>query len=212
MIRSRATSPAPAARRLHRVRWRDLRLWLGLALIVGSMVVGSRVLSASQESVTAWRAARDLAPGSVPQLEPVTMPLGPVTGAYATGPDVPEGRMRLAVPAGALVPAAAIAPSEPAGLRLVTVAVDPLHAPAGLAAGDVVDVWHTPAQDTTAIAGPRLVRGGVLVAEALTEAVGMGGEIPVVLEVPEAAVADVVTSLRTGVIDLVRVPLSEVES
>jgi len=68
------------ARRLVRARWRDGRLWLGVVLIIASMVVGSRLISHSDERVTVWRATHDLSIGSEPaDLEPVAVALGDAT-------------------------------------------------------------------------------------------------------------------------------------
>ena len=120
--------------------------------------------------------------------------------------------MRVPVAAGALVPADAFGPLPAAPTRRVTVPVDPLHAPVGMTAGDVVDVWSTPATDAAVAAPPVLVLAGVLVAEADGATIGVGGQIAAVLEVPADDVDTIVTALRTGVIDLVEVPATGVSS
>ena len=206
------TPPIPAARLIRRGHWRDARLWIGLALIIVSMVVGARVLAASQHTVTVWQAERDLAPGSAPLVRPVAVALGPLADAYARADAPLTGRMREPVAAGALVPVGAVGDPAPSDVRLVTVPVEPLHAPVGLAAGDVVDVWVS-ASDAGQVPQPSaLVREGVLVSDVASDTVGVGGQIAVVLEVPASDVAGLVQAMRGGAVDLVRVPDGRVAS
>lgn len=205
---SAGESTIPSARRIARWQWRDLRLWFGLALIVVSMLAGARLLSSSQESVTVWRAVRDLAPGAVPEVEPVTVVLGDSASAYAVASTPLAGRMRMPVAAGALIPAGATASVETAQSRQVTVAVDPLHAPVDLAAGDIVDVWATPSSAGQSTGVPVLVLPKALVLQSSPDALGVAGQLAVVIEVAADEVTQVVTAVRTGQVDLVEVPLS----
>lgn len=206
------TIQVPSAVRMHRVRWRDVRLWVGLALILVSMVAGARLLSGPDGSALVWRASEDLSRGGVPVAEPVQVQLGDAASHYLPA-DVPiDGRMLIAVPAGALIPARAVGRLEAGEVREVTVPVDPLHAPTALAPGDRVDVWSSP-PDTgssgTLPGEPTLVLPEVLVVGADREAVGVGGEIPVVLEVATSEVPTLVRALRSGVIDLTAVPITD---
>ncbi len=198
-----------ARRRLtgsRRPRWSDLRLWLGLLLILGSMFAGAYLLSADEESVSVWRASADLAVGDVPQVEPVLVRLGAASTAYLATTDTPIGRMRVPVAAGALLPAAAVGAAEPAHSRLVTLPVDALHAPVGLASGDVVDVWVAP-DESSHPATASLVLAEAHVHAVDRENAGVGGEIPVVLDVDRAQ-AGVLIAVSRGVVSLVKVPLS----
>lgn len=214
-VRTGGTDQGPApAMRIARVRWRDVRLWAGLALILISMIAGARLLSGPDGAALVWRASADLARGSVPIAEPVQVQLGDAAGAYLPAEVPIDGRMLIEVPAGALIPARAIGDPAVGDVREVTVPVDPLHAPVTLAAGDRVDVWATAtdAQATgldPASTAPTLVLPGVLVVAADREALGVGGEIPVVLQVPTAQVALLVQALRAGVIDLTAVPITD---
>ena len=187
-------------------RWTDLRLWLGLALIVGSMLAGAYVLSADDQSVTVWRASSDLAVGDLPQVEPVTVRLGDASSAYLSATTQPQGRMRVPVQAGALVPAAALGAAESTQSRLVTVAVDALQAPVGLAAGDVVDVWATP-DDKASSAAPSMILAQAHVQAVDRDSIGVGGEVPVVLDVDRTQSAAVIAASR-GRVTLVEVPLA----
>ena len=204
----------PSGLRMKRMRWRDVRLWVGLALILGSMVAGARLLAGPDGAALVWRASEDLARGGVPVAEPVQVHLGDAAAHYLAA-DLPiDGRMLIAVPQGALIPARAVGDPAVGDVREVTVPVDPLHAPVSLAPGDRVDVWSTAKEAATAVLGapgtvPSLVLPQVLVVGADREALGVGGEIPVVLEVPTPQVPLLVRALRTGVIDLTAVPITQ---
>ena len=197
---------SPPARRPRRSWWRDARVLAGIALIVVSMVIGSRLLAGGSDTVTAWQATRDLAPGAVvgeADAVPVEIPAS-LAGAFAQG-DVPVMTpLTRPVLAGELVP---IQPaSGPVDARWVTVPVEPLHAPIDLAPGDQVDVWSTPGDDLGAPLDPALVLEAVLVSDVAADGVGMGGEFGVVLQVDPGDAAAVVAAVRAGGIDLVRVP------
>ena len=86
----------------------------------------------------------------------------------------------------------------------MTVPVDPLHAPPALQRGSLVDVWSVPGDPEQG--EPGLVLPAVSVADVSTDALGMGGELAVVLDVPSGQVAAVVDAARGGEVDLVAVP------
>lgn len=177
--------------------------------MVTAMIAGARLLSGGDDTTTVWRATRDLPAGSMPMAEPVQVSLGPASGNYLLASESLEGRMRYPVAVGALIPADATGAPSRQGIRLVTLPVDPQHAPVGLMAGDLVDVWATGIDGTKSITEPpALILPAALVAEVDSENVGIGGEIAVVLEIPEDRADDLVLSTRTRVIDLVAVPMS----
>jgi hypothetical protein len=200
---------APAATRQRTARLSDLRLWTGVLLLVGSTAMGALLLSRGEDTVTVLRATRDLAAGTIPTgLESVEVSRTVAGDHYAPAGALVEGRLRWPIPRGGLVPVAALDASPSLPSRLVTVPVDPLHAPMALLAGDVVDVWSMPRPDAAADAAdrPELVLAAAVVASADEGAVGLGGEVGVVLEVPVDLVPAVVAATRRGVVDLVAVP------
>jgi hypothetical protein len=207
-----SVSTVPTARRLQRARIGDLRLWAGLALLVVSMAIGATLLSAGDDTVTVWRASRDLSAGSAPvDLEPVAVSRS-VAGDRYVGSDVDAvGVLRWPVQAGELLPRAALTQPAAAATREVTIPVDPMHAPAGLQAGDIVDMWSTArdaaSADTQVDAAPILVLPAVRVIALAGSDVGISGELGVVLEVRAEDVPAVVAASRAGVTDLVAVPL-----
>ncbi len=208
----RTTAPPAARQRTARVS--DLRLWLGILLLVGSTAAGYLLLSHGEDTVTVWRATRDLAPGTPPSgLEQVVVSRDVAGEAYARPGDVLAGRLRWPVVAGGLLPLAALDSVTLTHTRQVTVPVDPLHAPVALQSGDLVDVWSMPRPDGVAPGDrePALVLPAVVVMSVAEDAIGIGGEIAVVLEVPAQAVAAVVGATRSGVVDLVAVPAADAE-
>lgn len=198
-----ATSRVPRAHRQRGPWLRDWRLWLGMALLIGSMFIGAWLVSAPDGSTLVWRAARDLPVGAAPEVVAVPVALGQAANEYWSADSPMTGRMVLPVPAGALIPKAAVAPTSTGDYRLVTIPVDPLHAPVPLSVGDVVDLWVTPTGAVT----PELVLSNAVVAEIAEDRMGIGGELGVVLQVAPTQAATVVTAVRSGAIDLVAVPM-----
>ena len=201
-------------------RWGDIRLWVGVIVLIGSMFIGARVVSSGENTVTLWRATHDLAVGSSSlALEPVVVELGSVGDSsahdqYMQGNDVPTGTVIRPIGQGEFVPISALAPASALleKTRIVTVPVDPLHIAMGINAGDQVDVWSTvdPTRGvSTTLIAPEKVLANITVVEVASEVVGTGGDIGVVLSVPEEDVSRIVEAMRTGVMDLVKVPVIE---
>ncbi len=208
----REPSSAAVARRQVTARVVDARLWLGIGLVVISMVVGAKVVTAGDDTVTVWRAGRDLSVGSVPGgLEPVVVARSAVTDQYLSADENSATAglvLSRPVPAGEMLPRSALVPVGSGALRQVTVAVDPLHAPGDLQAGDLVDVWATKREAADAgPARPERVLSAVSVGGRLADGIGVGGEIGIVIEVPESDVGALVAAARSGVLDLVAVPV-----
>ncbi|MEX1210462.1 MAG: hypothetical protein WEA35_06255 [Candidatus Nanopelagicales bacterium] len=202
------TAPSsPPAARPQRAWWRDMRVAAGIGLIIFCMLVGARLLSGGADTVTAWQATRDLAVGAVVAPDDVIAVAVPssLTGAYADSAGLPTAPLDRPLRAGELLPV----PSETAGIdaRWVTVPVEPLHAPVDLAPGELVDVWSTEGGDLGVVPRPTLVLESVLVSQVAVDGVGLGGEYGVVLEIDPRAAAALIAAVRSGGIDLVRVPV-----
>ena len=195
------------ARTLVRVRWRDGRLWLGIALIIVSMVIGSRLLSHSDDRINVWRATRDLSIGSAPtDLEPVSVALADASAGYARSTEDPTGVLIHPVAAGELLPLTSLGSPDIGSTRIITVPVDALHAPVGLLPGDRIDIWATPAESSMP-AISRLVESSAVVAAVSSDSMGVGGEIGVAVRIPEAHAEALIAAIRAGMIDLVSVPI-----
>lgn len=203
-----ATAAPPPARRLRRATVGDLRLWLGIGLLAGSAAVGAMVLSSSDATVLVWRAERDLSAGSRPvDLVPVSVAPDIAAAGYLRPGDLLDGVLRWPLAAGELVPSNALTPPASGPTRQVTIPVDPLHAPAGLQVGDLVDVWATSGGSDLDVSGePRQVLAAAAVAGIGSDELGLRGEVGVVLDVAVSDVPGLVGAARGGVLDLVAVP------
>lgn len=123
---------------------------IGLVIVAGSVLLGARLLANADETVTVWAAAGDLTEGTAlePQdLEPsqVRFTSDELAGRYLAAADLPEGMVLVRdVAAGELLPRAALGTGTGEELAELPIALASDAVPAGLRAGEVVDVWVTP--------------------------------------------------------------------
>jgi hypothetical protein len=147
----------PVPRRVRPPRWLDLRLVLGVLLVLGSVLLGARVIGAADATVPVWAAAGDLAAGTVlsaDDLVVVDVRLDDAAGAYLSATTRPAGRpLSRAVGKGELLPRTAL--EAPAALVQLALPVQAGYVPPGLARGRLVDVY---ALDTAA-SGASLTAG-----------------------------------------------------
>ena len=214
---TRPTGIVPPPSRPSPPRWRDRRLLVGVLLLVGCVVAGSRVVAAADQRVPVWSVRHDLAAGSVVAADDLAVRLVAADAGLelylAAAGEGPAGRRLLRpVAAGELLPVGALAAGPIAARRLVTVPVEPLHAPVGLSRGERVELWVTPRDADGAGADtplPELVLPSAVVADVADDpdALGSATERAVVLDVAAADAARVVAASRRGAVDLVRVPL-----
>ena len=138
----------PAATRARPPGWRDPRLWIGIAIVAASVVIGARVVGSADDTVTVWSVATDLAPGH--QVTEADLVVARVrfeeestTSLYlATDEELPADlHLVRGLTAGELLPRAALGSATDAGTVQVSVAVAPQQVPPGVGAGDRVNVW-----------------------------------------------------------------------
>jgi hypothetical protein len=147
---SLGTTGAPAASRSARPGWRDPRLWVGILIVAASVVGGSRVLAAADDSVLVWAAAGDLAAGdrvAAGDLVATRVRFGSAVdlGHYFQAGQPPTGlQVRRGITAGELVARGAVGPAGDDALQQLPVAVDAEQVPPSVAAGSVVDVYLVP--------------------------------------------------------------------
>ncbi|MFN8156089.1 MAG: hypothetical protein U0R68_01615 [Candidatus Nanopelagicales bacterium] len=193
---------------------RDLRLALGVALVLVAVVVGSRVVSSGGDRVAVWAVRAPLAEGTTlasDDLVAVPVAIDDLEAYVATSTDVVGQRLVRDVGAGELLPSGAVTSSTSGARRLVTVPVDALHAPPGLARGERVDVYVTP-KDGASIGSdavtvlPSLVLARALVADpGIVDESGASNQVGVVLDVAAKDADRAVAAARAGDVDLVRV-------
>ncbi|MGH8825302.1 MAG: SAF domain-containing protein [Jiangellaceae bacterium] len=210
---------SPQAARLARSRWLDPRLVTGLLLVLGSVVVGTRVIAAADETVPVLVAATDLAPGqplSAAMVETRQVRLEGTLDLYHTG-EVGDGYVVVRpVSAGELVPRSAVGVAgDTDAVRYVTVAVPVAELPLGLGPAAVVDVWRAPPAQGEDRTADRLMAGvSVTAVDAGGGGLaGSGSVARVTLAVAtdargglDEAVAGLVAAGRDGLVYLVRVP------
>src|SRR3954462_10450549 len=89
-------APSPAPRRVRPPRWLDLRLVLGVLLVLGSVLLGARVIGVADATVPVWAASTDLAAGteiSPDDLVAVDVRLDSAAKAYLASSERPDGRL-----------------------------------------------------------------------------------------------------------------------
>lgn len=203
------------AARIALPRWWDLRVAVGLFLVLVSVAVGARIVATAGHLTPVYVAAHDLAPGE--QLTPGDLAVARVrldgggSRYLAASGAAPVGYVvNRVVGAHELLPAAALSPSAAlTDTRMVTVPVQAGHLPADLGRGDLVDVYVTPRSAAgRAVPAPTLVlsRAAVDSREGGSRTFGGESALAVVLVVDASAVPSVVHAVESGVIDLVRVP------
>jgi hypothetical protein len=172
-------------------------LLLGVLLVLGSVLLGARVVSSADATVPVWAVTGDLAAGTelaADDLVAVDVRLDDAAAAYLSTGTRPEGRtLARAVRSGELLPRSAL--EEPAELVQVALPVQAGYVPPGLERGRLVDVY--------AVADP--AAGAVGVAD--------GSVTPVVLRAPVQALSGrtdgVLSSPTTSVQVVVSVPADE---
>jgi hypothetical protein len=207
--------PSPSAARLRPPRWLDARLLTGLLLVLGSVVVGAKIVAEADDAQAVWALKRDLAAGTTLTgddlvARQVRIEAGHNPYLSATGQSPVGRQLTRDLKADELLPYSAVA-ARSSDNRLVTVPVEQHHLPPGLLHGHQVDVYATvKPRAANAVGKPRLVvREALVQRDVGTESsrfASGSGRLGVVVSVPVGEVADLVEAIESGAIDLVRVP------
>jgi hypothetical protein len=189
----------PSARRASAPGWRDPRLWIGVALVAASVVVGALVLGTSDDTVPVWAASDAMGAGHVLTAEDLTVrrvafaDASDATVYVPADEQLPSGVHLLhAVAAGELLARAAVGSEDGPDLRQVPVSVAPDQVPRAVGQGDVVDVYLRPSTrsgctGTTVCSGrPVLTAVPVLDAPPVAQDFGSSGGRMLVLGVRDA--------------------------
>ncbi len=229
VVQSPSVSPSagdigsPPASRLRRARWLDPRLITGILLVLGSVIVGTRVIAAADQTLPVLVAATDLAPGqalSAELVETRNVMLDGNLDRYISGP-IGDGYVVVrAVGEGELLPRSSVAPATEDGeLRYVTIPLPAAEVPVNMNRGAVVDVWRIPPVDAADRIAERLLTG-VGVTDSDSGEGGLanaGGQARVTLAVAAAdvgrspaeqneAIGALVTAARDGLVYLTVIP------
>ena len=181
--------------RIRPPRWLDLRLLLGVLLVLGSVLLGARVVGAADATVPVWAASGDLAAGTeldADDLVAVDVRLDDTADAYLSASTRPAGRtLARAVRAGELVPGSAL--EEPADLVQVALPVQAGYVPPGLRRGGLVDVY---AVADPAVGATQATGGAVTAVVERAPVQALSGRTDGVLSTPTTTVQVVVSVLR----------------
>ncbi len=210
-------SPEPVSTQpSQRLRSIDSRLLAGCALIIGSIALASIVMGRAGHTTSVWIAARDVPSGVVVTKSDVALVsanLSQSQGQYVLESQPVLGlRTTHDLAKGEFIPGSALRSVKPTSLRLVTVPVEQFHAPAGLARGDLVDVYINSTNDSGLSGTASLVATRVAVHSVEDDGGTFGassGSVGVVLELTRESVSRVVSGTRSGSVDLVRVPMDQ---
>lgn len=203
---------APIPRRMSRPRWLNVRVVLGVLVVVGAVVLGARVVGAERQLATVWATTTDLQAGTVltsDDLSEVEVNLDDAAGRYfGSGAAIVGKQLTRALGAGEIVPVAAV--GDPAAdTRLLALTVDGDQMLPGLARGSVIDVYLVQGSGTDLTTKP--------VAQDLTvqdvtapSSGGLSGAgssgYQVVVRLPTRSAQQLITQLSSGTVTLLLHP------
>jgi len=142
------SAPPPAATRSATPGWRDPRLWIGVAIVAVSVVVGARVLSSADDTVAVWAVAGDVGSGDAlgePDLVSTRVRFSDEAdlARYFRVEDElpPDLTTTRTLGAGELLPRSALGSAEDADTVDVSLEVTPGLVPPEVGVGSVVSVY-----------------------------------------------------------------------
>lgn len=184
-------SDPPQALRARRPGWRDPRLWIGVAILAASVLLGARVLAQADDLVAVWAVTEAHAEGDT--LVEADLVAHRVRFAEAADearylvvdePLPADLHLLRGLGAGELVPRAALGPAATSGLVTVPLGLPALAVPPAVRAGSHVDIWVTTDNDDgRPVARPLLRDVVVIAAPAATDGFGVTGDRQLVLGV-----------------------------
>ena len=177
----------------------DARFFLGILLVVASVVGVWLVVTGARQTSPAYAAARTLVPGEAigaDDVRAVDVALGSLTGAYLTPDDLDAGLVATrTIAEGELVSAASVGGADAARTTSVVVHSS-ADVPASVGTGTVVEVWAAPLDDSGGYDVPRiLVADATVVAVERDDSMMGGGAAAVELVIPRADVAATLAAL-----------------
>jgi hypothetical protein len=137
------TIPSPVPRRIKAPSWLDLRLVIGVVLVLSSVVLGAKIVSGANHTYRMLAVTRDLAAGTLLSRDDVKAVRVQLPdrghGLYLAGDaDILGRQLNRALASGELLPAAALGTAD--ALTTVTVPFTADNAPV-LSPGQRVEIW-----------------------------------------------------------------------
>ncbi len=205
------------ASRLHIRPWRDPRLLVGVLLVLGSTILGGRLVAANDDTVQYWALDHAVAPGdpvSAGDMVAVRVRLSAeVSDNYVRADEefsAPLDSLQWGErgASGALVQRSSLLPKAASGRSQLPLSVATGASPADLSRGDLVDVWVGPGPgDQSAEEAVRVLQS-VRIIDTSDESASVGGSLAqtVLVDVPDAKLGgSVVGTVSSGHVTLVRV-------
>ena len=201
-----ATAPQDSSR-FNAPSWRNPRFLIGAGLVLAATLIGALLLR-TPSTTPMWAAAHDLPVGAIIRTSDLVVVKVNVPSSYVpTSTAIVGKHLTRHVGAGELVPKSALGTAVVGDMRSIAVPIEDQHSPPSLVAGNYVDVWVTPRAIGGTLGIPYLSLAAVPVASVTRDSMGgaaAGGTV--VLDVKPSQALDLISGLRRGVIDLVRVP------
>jgi hypothetical protein len=186
---------------------------VGVLLVAVSVVVGSRLLAAADDTIPVWRLTGDIQAGA--EVAPTDVEVAHVhfddssTAATYLAADSPlPAGLRAAHPltSGELLAASSVDSEDVAVPRQLPLGVTAAGVPTGLGTGDVVDVWAVPPPDAPASGSARVLQGVTVVGMSDAGPSGIASDRQVLVAVPEDVdLATALDELSGSTVVLVRV-------
>jgi hypothetical protein len=187
------TAASDPARSPRRAFWGDARFFLGVLLVIASVVGVWLVVTSARQTVPVYAAAHTIVPGEAigeGDLKVVDVALGTLSGTYLAAGDLGDAVVATrTIEAGELVPEASV--GDPDSARTTSVVVrSAVDVPASVEAGTVVEVWAAPLLEQGAYDEPRvLVADATVVSVTRDDSMIGGGAAALELVIPRADVA-----------------------
>ncbi len=179
--------------RTRRAFWADARFFVGIALVVASIVGVWFVVSSARVTVPVLAASHTIVAGEVvssSSLQVVQVSLGAATAAYVSPGELGDAVVATrTIGAGELVPADALAPA--ASSRVTTVVVtSAAEVPGSVTPGSTVELWAAPRLERGEYGVPEIVVADAVVRSVGETAAGMGrGGVSLELVIARSEVA-----------------------
>jgi hypothetical protein len=187
------------------------KTYFAIGLLVLSLFAAFAITGKANQSVSVWSAATDLVAGDVIQssnanLVKVFLPTNSARYLSANV-EIFNLTANRRVSKGELLPASALSKNVPGqSIRSVPLKIARNDLPNDLGSGQSVDIYSLPQEDLSAIKARKteLISIGVLVESIDLKSKDMGGDIGIVLKIPENDVIYLLASLNKSRIVIVR--------
>ena len=187
------------------------RTYFAIGLLVISLLAAIAITGKANQSVTVWAASSEIMPGdeiSNSNIRAVKVFLPESINEYMSSRNViHNGISNRRIASGELIPRRAVSVSFAGeATRSVPLRIARNDLPNDLTSGQVVDIYHLPQANlnSTKAARTELISEAVLVESIDQKSKDMGGEIGIVLKIPEFEVMKLLAALNNSRVVVVR--------